>query len=157
MANAWSGKGPVSLPPRWLAYLAGWLIVVTAIAGVAMGFRAAWRAPSEPGSASENGHNATADGELVAHPIVELPPPVTAPATDKGDDAAADAATDAEVANESIASKTAAAQALQSKSSNPSGNIDDILTSPQEKPPVPVKSTADEAPPSAPIKSDVPF
>ena len=157
MANAWTGPGPVSLPARWLAYLAGWLIVATAIAGVGMGFRAAWRAPNEPGSVSENGPNATADGELVAHPIVELPPPVAAPTADKSDDAAADAATDAEVANESIASKAAAAQALQSKPSNPSGNIDDILTSPQEKPPAPVKSPADEAPPTAPVKSDVPF
>ena len=69
----------------------------------------------------------------------------------RADDAAADAATDAEVANESIASKAAAAQALQSKPSSPSGNIDDILTSPQEKPPAPVKSdNADEAPPTAP-------
>jgi hypothetical protein len=133
------------------------LIVVMAIAGVGLGFRAAWRAPSEPGSVSENGRNATADGELVAHPIVVMPPPVAAPTDDKSDDAAADAATDAEVANESIASKTAAAQALQSKASNASGNIDDILTSPQEKPPAPVKSAADETPPTAPVKSDVPF
>ncbi len=157
MANTWSGAGPVTLPPRWLAYVAGGLIVVMAIAGVGLGFRAAWRAPSEPGSVSENGRNATADGELVAHPIVVMPPPVAAPTDDKSDDAAADAATDAEVANESIASKTAAAQALQSKASNASGNIDDILTSPQEKPPAPVKSAADETPPTAPVKSDVPF
>jgi cell division protein FtsN len=156
MANAWSGAGPVSLPPRWLAYLAGGLIFITAVVGVGLGFLAAWRAPNEPGAASENGRNTTADGELVAHPIVELPPPA-APTADKSDDAAADAATDAEVANESIASKTAAAQALQSKASNASGNIDDILTSPQEKPPAPVKSAADEAPPTAPVKSDVPF
>ncbi len=156
MANAWSGAGPISLPPRWLAYLAGGLIFITAVVGVGLGFLAAWRAPNEPGAASENGRNTTADGELVAHPIVELPPPA-APTADKSDDAAADSATDAEVANESIASKTAAAQALQSKASNASGNIDDILTSPQEKPPAPVKSAADEAPPTAPVKSDVPF
>jgi hypothetical protein len=157
MANAWSGDGPVSVPPRSLVYLAGALIIFMAIAGVAVGFRAAWRAPSEPGAASENGRNATADGELVAHPIVEMPPPVAAVTSDKSDDAAADAATDAEVANESIASKATAAQALQSKPSSPSGNIDDILTSPQEKPPAPVKSPTEEAPPTAPVKSDVPF
>jgi hypothetical protein len=157
MANAWTGDGPVSLPPRWLAYLAGWLILATAIAGVALGFRAAWRAPIEPGSASDNSSNATADGELVAHPIVVLPPPVAAPTADKSNDAADDAATDAQLANESIANKAAAAQALHSKPSNPSGNIDDILTSPQEKPPAPVKSPADESPPTAPVKSDVPF
>ena len=157
MANVWTGSGPVSLPPRWLAYSAGCLIVASAIAGVGMGFRAAWRAPSEPGSALDSRPNATADGELVAHPIVELPPPVAAPTTNASDDAAADAATDAAVANESIASKAAAAQALQSKASSPSENIDDILTSPQEKPPAPVKSPTDEAPPTAPVKSDVPF
>ncbi len=157
MANIWSGAGPVSLPPRWLAYLAGGLIFAMAIVGVGLGFRAAWRAPVEPGSSSDNGRSSTADGELVAHPIVEMPPPVAAPTDGKADDAAADAATDAEVANESIASKAAAAQALQSKPSSPSGNIDDILTSPQEKPPAPVKSPADEAPPTAPVKSDVPF
>ena len=156
MANTWSGAGPVSLPPKWLAYLAAVLIFVMAVVGVALGFRAAWRAPNEPGSASESGRGATADGELVAHPIVEMPPPAAPPTTDKSD-AAADAATDADAAKDSIASKTAAAQALQSKSSNASGNIDDILTSPQEKPPAPVKSAADEAPPTAPVKSDVPF
>ena len=157
MVNVWSGSGPVSVPPRWLAYLAGFIIFIMAFAGIGLGFRAAWRAPSEPGSASEGGRDAAADSELVAHPIVEMPPPVAPATNDKGDDAAADAATDAEVANESIASKTAAAQALQSKPSSPSGNIDDILASPQEKPPAPVKSSAEEAPPTAPVKSDVPF
>ena len=156
MVNVWSGSGPVSVPARWLVYLAAVSIVILAIVGVGLGFRAAWRAPSEPGASSESGRNSSDDGELVAHPIVEMPPPVAPPAADKSD-AADDAATDAEVAGETIASKTAAAQALQSKPSNPSGNIDDILTSPQEKPPAPVKSTTDEAPPSAPVKSDVPF
>ena len=156
MANAWIANGPVSLPPRSLAYIAGLIIAALSIAGIGMGFRAAWRAPLEPGSASDNSRGMTADGELTAHPIVQMPPPVV-PAADKADDAAADAATDAEVASESIASKTAAAQALQSKPSGASGNIDDILTSPQEKPPTPVKAPADEAPPTAPIKSDVPF
>ena len=156
MANAWMDNGPVSLPPRSLAYGAGAMIAAMAIVGAGMGFRAAWRAPSEPGSTLDSGRNATADGESIAHPIVEMPPPV-APAPDKADDAAADAATDAEVANESIARKAAAAQAVQSKPSSPSGNIDDILASPQEKPPAAVKSPTDEAPPTAPVKSDVPF
>ncbi len=154
MANAWISNGPVSLPPRWLAYTAAGCILLGAVAGVGMGFQAAWRAPAEPGSTSAT--TATADGELTAHPIVEMPPPVTAP-VQEASDAAIDAKVDAEVANESIASKTAAAQALQSKPSSPSGNIDDILTSPQEKPPAPVKAPTDEAPPTAPVKSDVPF
>ena len=155
MAIVWSGPSPVSLPPRWLAYLAGFLILVMAVVGVGLGFRAAWRAPSEPGSASDIGHSTASDGEMIAHPIVESPP--TPPPTTNRNDDAADAATDADVANEFIASKTAAAQALQSKASIASGNIDDILTSPQEKPPAPVKAQADEAPPMAPVKSDVPF
>ncbi len=157
MASAWSGDDPVSSPPRSLVFVAGAAIVMMAFAGVGMGLRAAWRAPSEPGSASEVGRNTTADGDLVAHPIVELPPPVAAPVADKNDDAAADAAADAESANASIASKAAAAQALQAKTANSSGNIDDILTSPQEKPPAPIRAPADEAPPNAPVKSDVPF
>jgi|GEM_PF-3117568 len=157
MPNGWTGSGPVALPPRSLAYTAGGLIAVLAVVGLGMGFRAAWRAPAEPGSASDSSRNLNADGELTARPIIELPPPVTAATNDKVDDAAADAATDAQVASESISSKSAAAQALQSKSSSQSGNIDDILTSPQEKPPAPVKSPTDEAPPAAPVKSDVPF
>ena len=157
MANTWINNGPVSLPPRSLAYAAGAMIVAMAFIGVGTGFRAAWRAPSEPRSTLESNRGATADGELIAHPIIEMPPASTASTSDKADDAAADAAVDAEVANESIASKTAAAQAVQSKPSSPSGNIDDILTSPQEKPPVPVKSAPEEAPPMAPVKSDVPF
>lgn len=156
MTIFWSRSSPVSLPPRWLAYLAGFLIIVMAVVGVGLGIRAAWRAPSEPNSASDIRHATASDGEIVAHPIVE-PPPMPAPTADRNDDAAADAATDANITNGSIASKAAAAQALQSKTSNASGNIDDILTSPQEKPPAPVKAQADEAPPTAPVKSDVPF
>ncbi len=154
MASGWIVNGPVALPPRGLAYFAAGLIATAAVAGVGMGFSAAWRAPVEPGSADAAAANADTDGQLTAHPIVELPPPVQ-PVADAASDAAADAATDAEVANDSIASKAAAAQALQSKPANPSGNIDEILASPQEKPPAPVKAPADEAPP--PVKSDVPF
>ena len=33
MAIVWSGPSPVSLPPRWLAYLAGFLILVMAVVG----------------------------------------------------------------------------------------------------------------------------
>ena len=153
MASTWIGDGPVSVPPKSLAYTAGGLIAAMAIVGVGMGFRAAWRAPSEPGSASDSTRDAGADGELTAHPIVELPPPVTAASADKDDDGD----TNAQAENASIADKSAAAQALQSKPSSPSGNIDDILTSSQEKPPTPVKAPADEAPPTAPVKSDVPF
>ena len=50
------------------------------------------------------------------------------------------------------------AQEIQAKPSKPGGDIDDILTSPNEKPPAQVKPAADEAPPpGAPVKTDVPF
>ena len=61
--------------------------------------------------------------------------------------------TDAEKAQEAAAQT--AAQAVQAKPSKPAGSIDEILASPSEKPPAPVKPSADEAPPTA--QSDVPF
>jgi len=48
MTNAWTENGPVSLPPRSLAYGAGALLVILAIAGVALGLRAAWREAGAP-------------------------------------------------------------------------------------------------------------
>jgi hypothetical protein len=153
MANAWTQNGPVSLPPRWLVYTAAAIVASLAILGVAVGLRAAWRdagAPDLGGPSDVSGDQ----GILTAKPIVETPPPVTAP-----DDAAKQAAADAEQAKQdAIEAKTAAAQQVQAKASNPSGDIDDILTSPTEKPPPPVKPAADEAPPpGAPVKTDVPF
>ena len=156
MTTAWTDNGPVSLPPRSLAYGAGALLVALAIAGVALGLRAAWR---EAGAPDLGGGPATAvsgGDTLVAKPIVDLPAAVAEPepATDeaKPDQAATDQAR-----ADAIAVKTAAAQAIQAKPSKPAGNIDDILTSASEKPPASAKPAADEAPPGAPVKSDVPF
>src|SRR5258708_3415773 len=140
MASAWIENGPISLPPRSLAYGAGLALALLAVVGVGLGLRAAWRGADAPdlGGAAQ-----TADADtLTAKPIVELPPPVTAP-----DAATADA----------LPQQTAAAQAVQAKAAKPSGNIDDILTSASEKPPAPARPPADEAPPGAPVKSDVPF
>jgi hypothetical protein len=135
-----------------LAYTAGALVVILALVGVGLGFRAAWRQPAEPGLGDSA--SASADDALTAKPIVELPPPVTAPEPAK-EEAKADTNTVQQDKAKELAAQTAAAQAIQAKSSEPSQDIDDILTSASEKPPTPVKPPADEAPP--PEKSDVPF
>jgi hypothetical protein len=156
MTNAWTENGPVSLPPRSLAYGAGALLVALAIAGVALGLRAAWREAGAPDLGGGPAAAVAGDDTLVAKPIVDLPAPVAepAPAADetKPDQAAAD-----QGKADAIAARTAAAQEIQAKPSKPAGNIDDILTSASEKPPGPAKPAADEAPPGAPVKSDVPF
>jgi len=156
MSNTWTTNGPVSLPPRWLAYTAGAVVMALAIVGVGMGVRAAFRdggAPDLGGVSDGAADNST----LVAAPIVQAPPPVAAPDSsadaDKQDDADADQAK-----ADALATKAAMAQEIQAKPSKPAGDIDDILASPNERPPAPVKPGADEAPPSsAPVKTDVPF
>jgi len=156
MASAWTENGPVSLPPRSLAYGAGVLLVILAVAGVGLGLRAAWRQDGAPGPAGVGASNADGADTLVAKPIVELPAATPAPDAaknaDDGDEETAD-----EVKADALAEKTAAAQAVQSKTSKAPGDIDEILTSPTEKPAAAGKPTTDEAPPSAPVKSDVPF
>jgi hypothetical protein len=156
MSNTWTRNGPVSLPPRWLAYTAGALVMALAIVGVGMGIRAAFRdggAPDLGGVADSAADKST----LVAAPIVQTPPP--APAADASADTnKADAADDEQDKADALAAKAAMAQEIQAKPSRPGGDIDDILASPNEKPPTPVKPAADEAPPpSAPVKTDVPF
>ena len=153
MVNAWTENGPVSLPPRWQAYTAGAVVAVLAVVGVAIGMRAAWRDAGAP-DIGESADSAADHQALEARPIVQLPPPVTSPDADA--DAAKQDAADAEQAKaDALAAKAAAAQAVQAKPSQPAGNIDEILTSPTEKPPAPVKPSTDEAPP--PVKTDVPF
>jgi hypothetical protein len=151
MAEAWIRNGPVSLPPRWLAYSAGAVVVAFAILGVALGMRAAWHDSGAPdlGSAADG---AADQGVLTAKPIVETPPPVmpSENTVAKGDAADADQAK-----ADALAAKEAAAQEIQAKPSKPAGDIDDILASPTEKPPAAVKPATDEAPP--PVKTDVPF
>lgn len=149
MTQAWTPDGPISLPPRTLAYGAGAVIAAMALVGVALGFNASSRQSAAPGLEGA-GQTVSADGVPIAKPIVELPPPVTA-ASDAADSAATNA-TDA--AADTIDAQTAAAQAVQSKPSKALADIDQILTSRTEKPPAPVKTTTDEAPP---VKSDVPF
>ncbi len=156
MASAWTENGPVSLPPRSLAYGAGVLLVILAVVGVGLGLRAAWRQDGAPGTAGVGAQTADSADALVAKPIVELPAAAPAQDTAKSDDNSDDEA-DNTVKADALAEKTAAAQAVQAKTSKAPANIDDILTSPTEKPAAAGKPTTDEAPPSAPVKSDVPF
>jgi len=156
MTNAWTENGPVSLPPRSLAYGAGALLVALAIAGVALGLRAAWREAGAPDLGGAPAANASGDDTLTAKPIVDLPPPVAAPEPAK-DETTPDQTAAEQTKADAIAAKTAAAQEIQARPSKPAGNIDDILTSASEKPPASAKPAADEAPPGAPVKSDVPF
>lgn len=153
MASAWIENGPISLPSRSLAYTAGLAVVLFAVLGVGAGFEAAFRRSAEPGlgAAADTGAK---DDALTAKPIVDLAPPAPAPeaAKDDADD------TDADQAKaDALAAQTAAAQAIQAKPANGGGNIDEVLTSPTEKPPAAASKGADEAPPGAPVKSDVPF
>ncbi len=155
MTNAWTENGPVSLPPRSLAYGAGALLVILAIAGVALGLRAAWREAGAPDLGGAPAASAPGDDTLTAKPIVDLPPPVAAAEPAK-DETKPDQVADRAKA-EAIAAKTAAAQEIQAQPSKPAGDIDDILTSASEKPAPAAKPAADEAPPGAPVKTDVPF
>ncbi len=151
MIRTWIDNGPVALPSRTLAYGAGVMVLVFAIAGGGLGFQAAFHRIAAPGPGAPGGQKAGADDAQIARPIVDLAPPSAAPpeqkAADDDDDAKADA----------LAAQTAAAQAIQAKTSAAGGNIDDVLASPSEKPPAPAKAPADEAPPGTPVKSDVPF
>jgi hypothetical protein len=156
MASAWTENGPVSLPPRSLAYSAGVLLLVLVFVGLGLGLKAAWRDSGAPGLAGAGAASANDADTLVAKPIVELPAAAAAPDTAKNaDDGDGESANEASA--DALAEKTAAAQAVQSKTSKTQGDIDEILASPTERPAAAQKPAADEAPPSAPVKSDVPF
>ena len=149
MAGAWIENGPVALPRPGLVYAAAGLMALLAVAGLGMGFSAAWRKVASP-EAGLGGHRA-ADDSIAAQPIVDLAPAAPAPTADAGDD---DDKADADAAAQ--AAQAAQAQALQAKAGK-EGDIDQVMASPTEKPPAAVKPAADEAPPGAPVKSDVPF
>jgi len=149
---AWNESDPVSTPPGPVVGVVAFLIVLAAVGGVGLGFKASWRDTTRPAQGSVD--TQAAGQAVMAQPIVELPQPQAAPAPT----VAAAATNSAKEADDSsdIAEKTAAAQAVQSKPAQAPSNIDDILTSPSEKPQAPAKPSTDEAPPTAP-KSDVPF
>ena len=151
---AWIDNGPVSVPPTPVVVFVGVVICAAAIGGVGLGFKASWRDATRPTQGALADTQAAGQAVL-AQPIVELPQPQAAPVAANTLAAATNAARDADDSSD-IAEKTAAAQAVQSKPAQTPSNIDDILTSPSEKPQAPAKPSTDEAPPTAP-KSDVPF
>ena len=153
MASAWTDNGPISLPSRPLAYGAGLAVVLFAVLGAGAGYEAASRRSGGPELDAAAAAGAK-DDALVAKPIVDLAPPAPAPEAAKDTPDAADA--DAAKADD-LAAQTAAAQAIQAKPASAGGNIDEVLTSPTEKPPTTQAKGADEAPPGTPVKSDVPF
>ncbi|HWF00299.1 MAG TPA: hypothetical protein VG248_10925 [Caulobacteraceae bacterium] len=152
MASTWVRQGPVASPPAALAYLAGAVILIAALVGAALGFTAAWR----PGGDAELGGRAgaAASGVIDAKPIVDLANTAAPPASAGAADASS---SDDDAKAASLAARAAAAQADQAKPAGAKGDIDQINTPPDEKPPAPVKPSTDEAAPNAPVKSDVPF
>ncbi|MGA0602860.1 hypothetical protein ACO2Q3_19280 [Caulobacter sp. KR2-114] len=151
MSSEWTHNGPVSLPPRSVAYGAGVLVLLVGLAGLGFGFKTGLRS-SQPGAADASARVAADGSAEEAKPIVVLPPPVTAPVAataapkkDDGDSSADDA--------KEAQAQAAAAQQVQGKGKS-GQDIDDILTSSSEKPPAPVKPSNDEAPPT---RSDVPY
>src|SRR5437763_1373629 len=121
MARAWIENGPVSLPPRSIAYGAGLAVVLFAAAGMGLGLEASARRASGPGVDSAPNPGAK-DDALIAKPIVDLTPPAAAPAAAKNDEADSD---DEGADSEAQAAKTAEAQAIQAKASKAGGDIDD--------------------------------
>jgi hypothetical protein len=156
---SWIESGPVSVPPKSTVTFIAAVLIAAALAGAGYGLHAVWRAggPASAGS-GDQGQDAQA---VSARPLVELPPAVAPPppaantAAASNAAAAADDESDAEA--NTIAQKTAAAQAVQSKPAQQPGDIDQILTSPSEKPQPPAKPSTDEGAPGAPTKNDVPF
>jgi hypothetical protein len=151
---AWIANGPVSIPSTPVVAFVAFVIGVAAASGVGLGIKASWREANRPAQ-GEVDSQATSQA-IIAQPIVELPQPVAAPPATNTVAAATNSAKEADDSDE-IAAKTAAAQAVQSKPAQSSGDIDDILTSSSEKPQAPAKPSTDEAPPTEPAKSDVPF
>jgi len=152
MSTEWTHNGPVSLPPRSIAYGAGVAVLVVALVALGFGFKTGLRS-SQPGAADASARVAADGSTDEAKPIVVLPPPVTAPvaantAAPKKDDA--ESSTDDKEAQ----AQAAAAQQVQGKGGKSGQDVDDILTSSSEKPPAPVKPSNDEAPPT---RSDVPY
>ncbi len=155
MASAWMERGPVSSPPRSVAYGAGALLVVLAFVGVGMGLRAAWRESGAPDLGGRTAASVADADTLIAKPIVELPTP---PAASNTAENAADAEAAASNSADAIDVKTAEAQRVQSTTSKSEPDIDQILASPNERPTAPARQPGDEAaPPGQPVKSDVPF
>jgi hypothetical protein len=152
MARAWTENGPIALPSRLIAYSAAAALVLCAFVGAGLGLEASWR--KAPGLDVDAGASTGGkDDAVIAKPIVDMAPPAAAPEAAKNQAASDDDDDQAD----NLAEQTAAAQAIQAKAAKTGGDIDDVLASPTEKPPAPIKAPADESAPGSPVKSDVPF
>ena len=153
---SWSETGPVSTPPRSTVTFVALLLAGAAVFGVGFGMHSVWRVGGETSAdAGDESRDAQAVG---AKPLVDIPaveqPPVAAAAP--AANVAAKAA-DEDEAN-SIAEKTAAAQAVQSKPAQQPTDIDQMMASPSEKPQSAAKPSTDESAPGGPASnSSVPF
>ncbi|HEY3797547.1 MAG TPA: hypothetical protein VGL58_04280 [Caulobacteraceae bacterium] len=150
---SWTDDGRVSTPPSSVVYAAAGVLLVVALAGVGFGLQTGWRDTGRPEAGSVDDQlspgQATAAQPIVDIQSAEQQPPAAAPSN-------AVAADSEEADSNDIAAKTAAAQAVQSKTSQSPQNIDDILTSSSEKPQAPAKPSTDEDAPNT-GKTDVPF
>ncbi|HEY1425049.1 MAG TPA: hypothetical protein VGF50_00125 [Caulobacteraceae bacterium] len=154
---SWTESGPVSTPPKATVSLVAVALAAVALFGVGYGVHAVWRGlgPAAAGSGDE----ARDSQAVAARPLVDIPaveqPPVTTNAAPAAANAAAAKDQDEAAAN-TIAAKTAAAQAVQSKPADQPPDIDQMMTSPSEKPQTAAKPTTDEGAPGAPT-NNVPF
>ena len=155
---SWSETGPVSTPPRATVTLVALLLAGAAVFGVGYGIHAVQRAGGESGVGSGD---ESVDAQAVgARPIVDIPAVEQPPVATNAAAPAANTATkntDEDEAN-SIAEKTAAAQAVQSKTAEQPTDIDQMMASPTEKPQAAAKPSTDESAPGGPAtNSSVPF
>jgi hypothetical protein len=145
---SWIENGPVSTPPGRIAAVAAAALVSTAALSLAFSFHAVWRGPGR--SALADADQSDISQAVPAKPIVEIPsaPPPPAAVNAAPTNAAEGREEEADDSN-AIAARTAEVQAAQSQPAKPPADIDQILTSPQEKPQAPVDEGAG--------KTDVPF
>ena len=156
---SWSEAGPISTPPRSMVTLVAIVLAGVAVFSVGYGVRATMRVggPAAGGTGDQGlDSQASVAKPLVDIPAVEQPPVATNAAPAAAANTAASAKNDDEDDANSVAEKTAAAQAAQSKPAQQPTDIDQMMASPSEKPQAPAKPSADESAPGSPTNS-VPF
>ena len=148
----WIRTGPVSTPPPRVAAVAAALILAAGAGSLAFGVHAVWREGGPRGALADVDQTDVSQAQI-AKPIVEIPSPV--PQQAAANTLAANTVTaekhDASDDSNELAAKTAEVQAVQSQPAKAAPDIDQILTSSDEKPQAPPKAAEDAA------KSDVPF